>query len=59
VCRSGAGIKIPLSVARALGATLMIFDAWANVSVTDRVFLGLAFLCIPWVVDIVCRKALD
>lgn len=53
MCRSGAGIEIPLSVARAVDTTLMIFDAWANVGVTGRVF------CIPWVFDIVCSKALD
>jgi hypothetical protein len=59
MCRSVDGIKIPLSVARTLGTTLMIFDAWGNVGVTGRVFWVLAFFCIPWVVDIVCSQALD
>jgi hypothetical protein len=60
VCRSGAGVKILLSVARALGTTLMIFDGWANAGVTGRIFLGFGlFFCIPWVVDIRCSKALD
>jgi hypothetical protein len=59
VCRTGDGINIPLSMARALGTTLIIFDAWANVGVSGRVFWVLVFFCTPWVVDMVCSKALD